>query len=81
MMSDEFSGEAIDDFYCAQFPCDAGGVRPLETRDLTLEQAIEENARSRIFLGVHWQFDQDTGGALGQEIADNIVQSFPRKAG
>lgn len=80
MASDEFSGEAIDDFYCAQFPCNEGSVRPQETRDLTLEEAIEENKRSRIFLGVHWQFDQDTGGLIGQQIADNIVACFPKKA-
>ena len=42
---------------------------------------VEENKRSRIFLGVHWQFDQDMGGELGQDIADNIVRCFPQKAG
>lgn len=47
----------------------------------TLEEAVEENRRSRIFLGVHWQLDQDMGGELGQDIADSIVRCFPQKAG
>ena len=33
MTSDKFSGAAVDEFYCKQFSCGAGNVRPLDTRN------------------------------------------------
>jgi hypothetical protein len=38
----------------------------------TLSQAEEENGQSRIYLGVHWQFDKTEGVALGHRIADYV---------
>ena len=49
------------------------------TRMLTVDQAIKENSDSRIFLGVHWQADQDRGQQLGEEVAQNIIANFPKK--
>lgn len=34
-----------------------GSVRTRHARTLTLEEAIVENALSRVYLGVHWRFD------------------------
>jgi PAP2 superfamily len=49
-------------------------------RKLSIEQAIEENKRSRVFLGVHWNIDSTGGGDLGTALAEEIVKSFPKKA-
>lgn len=48
-----------------------GVVRPLRPRSFsTLSQATRENAQSRIYLGVHWQFDATSGIDMGTKIAD-----------
>jgi membrane-associated phospholipid phosphatase len=44
----------------------------------SLQQAIEENGQSRIYLGVHWQFDNTRGQTLGQQVADYIWDNFLR---
>ena len=50
-----------------------GNVRPLRPRRFTsLHAAALENARSRIYLGIHWQFDADEGVACGDAIAEDI---------
>jgi hypothetical protein len=35
-----------------------------------------ENAMSRIYLGVHWLFDQEDGVTLGNAIAEYASQYF-----
>ena len=48
-----------------------GTVRPLLPRTFnTLSQAAEENAQSRIYLGVHWAFDKTAGMTEGTQIGD-----------
>jgi hypothetical protein len=49
-ISDEFNGISTDN---------KGAVRPRHLRDFPggLWQMIEENGRSRVYLGVHWVFD------------------------
>jgi Vanadium chloroperoxidase N-terminal domain len=69
-VSDEFNGRSVG----------ATGVRPLHRRRLTIDRAIEENILSRVYLGVHWQFDGRKGAEIGQEIADKLVPAFPQKA-
>ena len=39
-------------------------------------EAAAENARSRIYLGIHWQFDADAGVAQGSLIADEVFASL-----
>jgi Vanadium chloroperoxidase N-terminal domain/PAP2 superfamily len=79
-VSDELNGISVDN---------TGTVRPRHARKFAngLWQMIEENARSRIFLGVHWVFDafavnaagdidltQNVGGVrLGLDIANDIT--------
>lgn len=87
--SDEFNGKAVDDNYCAKFKCvldidnpiepEVANKRPNLPRTLTIDEAIEENKQSRIYLGVHWQEDQTTGQLLGETIAQNVISNFPRK--
>lgn len=50
-----------------------GSTRTEHNRSFTsLNTAIDENAKSRVFLGVHWQFDADAGVASGKAIATKI---------
>lgn len=78
-VSDEYNGSNKDN---------KGVIRPNHVRTFPggLWQMIEENGRSRVFLGVHWLFDafaenhagkmdptQNLGGVpLGLKIAENI---------
>ncbi len=39
-------------------------------------QAARENARSRIYLGVHYQFDADGGLAAGFALGDQVHRNF-----
>jgi hypothetical protein len=51
-----------------------GSRRPRITRSYkTLDEAIWENAISRIYLGIHWRFDADYGVFAGKVIAEDVV--------
>lgn len=82
-VSDECNGASRDNH---------GTVRPRHVRSFPdgLWQMIEENGRSRVYLGVHWVFDafavdsnnkpdysQNIGGVpLGVRLAEDIYQNF-----
>jgi hypothetical protein len=60
--SDELNGVTRDD---------QGNVRPLLPRSFTsLSQAEDENGQSRIYLGIHWEFDKTEGIAQGNKVGD-----------
>jgi membrane-associated phospholipid phosphatase len=40
--------------------------------------AATENARSRIYLGVHFQYDADDGAAAGYNIANHVYNNYLR---
>lgn len=69
-VSDELNGESVG----------ATGVRPRHKRPLTIVKAIDENVRSRVYLGVHWLLDGKAGEKIGDEIATKIFAAFPAKA-
>jgi hypothetical protein len=49
-------------------------VRPREPAEFdSIEQMIQENADSRIFLGVHWRFDATSGVTSGKSIAEIVA--------
>ncbi|MBO9707515.1 MAG: phosphatase PAP2 family protein [Caulobacter sp.] len=51
-----------------------GEARPYVEREFaSFEAAAAENARSRIWLGIHWQFDGDDGIDQGREIAKDVI--------
>ena len=50
------------------------------TRSFTIEEAIEENNISRVYLGVHWDVDSEQGGRLGRAVGRTIASNFPRRA-
>jgi membrane-associated phospholipid phosphatase len=68
--SDEFNGHTVDQF---------GNVRPVVRQHFTsFSQAAEQNGQSRIYLGIHWQFDKAQGIKLGREVADFVFHHFLR---
>jgi hypothetical protein len=70
-VSDELNGENIG----------AGGVvRARYNGKMTIARAINDNILSRVYLGVHWQFDGREGEKNGRAIAEMICQAFPRLA-
>jgi hypothetical protein len=51
-------------------------VRPrVPRRFKTFSSATEENAISRIYLGIHWRFDAEKGVAAGNELADKVYET------
>ncbi len=44
----------------------------VERHFTSFSQASAENARSRIYLGVHWRYDDVQGRALGRKVADQL---------
>ncbi|HEX8234547.1 MAG TPA: phosphatase PAP2 family protein [Abditibacteriaceae bacterium] len=68
-ISDELDGVTTDTNGCP---------RPEAPMTFTLDQAIEENLASRVYLGVHWRFDGTVGADSGREIADRVFHSVAR---
>ena len=62
-VSDEFNGVNRDG---------NGVIRPRLRRPFSLASAIEENAMSRVYLGVHWKFDATDGITLAKQLIDGI---------
>jgi PAP2 superfamily len=66
-VSDEFNGVTRDN---------SGQVRALSPRSFnTLSQAETENGRSRIYLGIHWDFDCTQGIVQGRAVADFVMRN------
>lgn len=63
-VSDELNGVTMDNH---------GVPRPMLPRTFSsLSQAEEENGQSRIYLGIHWEFDKTEGIAQGREVANYV---------
>jgi hypothetical protein len=66
LASDELNGITRDNH---------GRVRPRIPRSFSsLSQAEDENAQSRIYLGVHWGFDKMAGIALGRRVGEYVCR-------
>jgi hypothetical protein len=51
-------------------------VRQIRPRHyVSFSQASAENAASRVFLGIHWRFDQIEGVSAGNRIADIVYDN------
>lgn len=63
--SDEFNGVNVNG---------DGTRRPVVTRKYNyIDEAVLENAYSRVYLGIHWSFDAEEGIISGSEIARFIA--------
>jgi hypothetical protein len=71
-ISDELNGLTIDNFRNVARP-----FMPL--RFAHIDQMIEDNNRSRVHLGVHWNFDCVLGARSGARVADAVYQSCYRR--
>jgi len=67
-VSDELDGLAVG----------ATGLRAKLKHSLTIAQAIEENILSRVYLGVHWEFDCREGERAGDFIGTEVAATFPK---
>lgn len=66
-VSDEFNGEGVDPFFPEQ-------PRPLvPVRFESFTDAQEQNGRSRVYNGVHWNFDDIAGQEMGVKIAQFLL--------
>lgn len=66
-VSDEFNGVTRDN---------EGRVRPRIARSFSsLSHAEEENGQSRIYLGIHWAFDETEGIVQGRAVADYVFRN------
>ncbi|GAB6973649.1 hypothetical protein JCM16408A_44010 [Methylobacterium phyllosphaerae] len=69
--SDEYNG--------INQPAGSDTPRKIITRHFeNFRSAEDENARSRIYLGVHWQFDADVGIAQGNQVGSYIAANSLR---
>jgi membrane-associated phospholipid phosphatase len=66
-ISDEFNGHNYNDLGLRQ------KLHPLSYS--TFKDAEWDNAESRIWIGVHWQFDADNGITEGNKVADWVYQN------
>jgi len=72
-VSDELNGVTLDN---------QGNVRPLVPRTFaSLSEAEEENGQSRIYLGIHWEFDKTAGIAQGRLVAEYVFRHAFRPTG
>lgn len=66
-VSDELNGKTV---------ANDGTVRPLVPRSFrSFSQAEEENGQSRIYLGIHWEFDKTEGIAQGRKVANYVFDN------
>lgn len=66
-VSDEFNGVTTDN---------SGATRPKWVQKFNLRDAINQNAISRIYLGVHWDFDASGGATVGNAVAAKVLEAF-----
>ena len=53
----------------------SGNIRPLTPVSFkSFTQAEWQNAQSRLYMGIHWQFDAENGIAQGNQVADFVFQ-------
>ncbi len=67
ILSDELNGKTTDS-------CD--NLRPALPRTFDLDTAIQENLWSRVYLGVHWDFDGIEGVKIGERIGNDVATAF-----
>ena len=51
------------------------GLSATSRQFYSFDEASEENAISRIYLGVHYRFDAEDGLATGRGVADQVASA------
>jgi membrane-associated phospholipid phosphatase len=74
--TDKILGTFVSDEFNAVTTDNDGVTRPNWIQTLTLKEALEQNAISRIYLGVHWIFDATGGAIVGNAIAAKAIAAF-----
>jgi hypothetical protein len=70
-VSDKYNGVTRDN---------QGNLRPYKPRTFaSLTEAEMENVCSRIYLGIHWQFDANDGISQGQKVAEHVYSTVLRQ--
>ncbi len=67
---------ALKRFYgtdTATFSLTSDEIPGMKRNFSSFSAAAQENSDSRVWLGVHWRFDQTEGQALGERIADYVA--------
>jgi hypothetical protein len=57
------------------------GLPGVERQFASLSEAAEEAGQSRIYGGIHWQFDNQAGLSSGRAIAEQVFFNFLQPAG
>jgi PAP2 superfamily len=72
-LSDEFNGKNKDVYNFIR--CKDGDVSPKWCKPVpyTFDSAEMENAESRVYMGVHWEFDARDGIKMGNDIGSLVV--------
>lgn len=74
MLGGDLSFKFVSDEYNGFNRGPTGDLRPRAERTFaSFTAAEEENGRSRVWLGIHWQFDADNGIKQGNMIADYVL--------
>lgn len=69
-VSEEYDGVTKDN---------EGNVRELKPRAFAnISQFEEENGQSRMYLGIHWNYDKTEGIKLGRQVADYVFENYFR---
>lgn len=66
--SDEFNGVSVEGT--------TGMKRKEITQTFSLQEGIQQNSDSRVFIGVHWRFDSEGGELVGEQIATIAAKEF-----
>ncbi len=72
-MQNEFAGTTHTDPFPLELTTDDPNAVAVTREVDTFIEAAEENALSRIFLGVHYRIDAEGGLAAGYEVADEVT--------
>lgn len=64
------------------FQVGSDGIPGVERQYATISEAAEEAGQSRIYGGIHWQYDNTYGLSSGRAMADHLFYNFlrPRRA-
>lgn len=70
VLADFFGGDEFE------FETDSDGLKGLSRKFTRFSAAAEEAGRSRIYGGIHWEFDNQEGLALGKAVGRHVTRTL-----